>query len=101
MISEEDKAIYKRGMMQGVAHGLDLVKRLPEFMKNRGWPPDQDLTSVLIGAICCFVLGARGQRFRRPKAADALGDLWPFEAGATTAKQIVDTLELDDLCKPV
>lgn len=98
---EQYKAIHRKAMLAGAAKALGLVQRVPELMRTRGWPADdQDLVAVLITAVACRKWGAGREVFRRPKAADGLGGLWPLHAQRVTANHIVDTLELDDLLSP-
>lgn len=102
--------INKRAWLCGAAKALGLVKRVPEFMRRRGWPyQDESLVAVIIAAIACKVVlaapkgrpvgNAADTKFRRPAAADGLSGLWPADKPVVTAAQIVDTLELDELLK--
>lgn len=92
---------HRRALLAGTARALGLLKRVPEFMRKRGWPSnDQDLVAVLTAAIICRKWNAGRTRIRRPEGANYLQDLWPAEASVVTANHIVDTLELDDLLEP-
>jgi hypothetical protein len=83
-------------LLAGRMRGLQLDKRMPELMKRRGWPAeDDDLRSVLQAAVVLKTLGAGATLIKRPPSADALGDVWPD--GKRTASQIVDALELHEL----
>lgn len=97
---EQFKDMHRSAMIGGAVRALGLVKRVPEVLKARGWPVDDDLVSVLIGALACKKWGAGRTRFRRPSSAEGLGGLWPADKASVTASQIVDTLELDDLLSP-
>lgn len=94
---EEAKALLHRTIFAKVVELLALRKRVPEEMKRRGWPhEDLDLVAVLTAAVVYSRLKAH-QLLRRPPGADSLKGLWPADQMVTSAKQIVDTLELDDL----
>ena len=95
------KDAHRRARL-GVAYRMGLHKSVPALMKQRGWPwQNDDLVAVLAAAVALKAQGAGGQMLRRPAAADGLGGLWPAASLAATAKQICDTLELDDLLQPL
>src|ERR1700744_2490387 len=84
-------------LLAGRMRGLQLDKRIPEFMRARGWPAaDDDLRSVLQVAVVLKSLGAGATVIRRPAAAAALGGKWPDD-GARTATQLVDALDMQEL----
>lgn len=102
LVSKEEWVRQQRPLViQGIARRLGLYQRVPELMRKRGWPAeDQDLASVIYGAVACAKLGANFTWFKRPPGADALAPLWPRDQERVTAKQIMDTLDLDDLLQP-
>lgn len=84
-------------LLAGRMRGLQLERRMPEFMKARGWPAaDDNLRSVLQVAVVLKSLGAGATVIRRPPAASELGGKWPDD-GARTASQLVDMLDMLEL----
>lgn len=88
---------HRKAALGGAYRALELGRRVPELMKQRGWGADEDLAAVISTAIACMAYGAGATVIRRPPAADMLKGLWPVENPKSTAKAIFDTLELDDL----
>lgn len=95
---QEQLEAVRYTLLAGRMRGLQLEKRVPEFMKARGWPAtDDDLRSVLQVAVVLKSLGAGATVIRRPAAASELGGKWPDDAGARTASQLVDALDMQEL----
>lgn len=84
----------------GVAVRLGYHRTVPELLKKRGWPLDEDLVVVLASALACKAQEAGGTRFRRPVGADGLPGLWPIEETSRTASRIIESLELTELIEP-
>lgn len=95
----EDFELHRRARL-GVAMKLGYHKVVREHAVKKGWPEDEDLLVVLACALACRAQNAGGQRFRRPPAADALGDLWPATEPARTSSRIIEKLELEALVTP-
>lgn len=92
----------RRIAFAGVVKRLDLHKRIPEFMEKRGWPKDPALEAAITAAIVCYRLGAHAQPILRPASADMLKGMWPrATAEVVFAKEVVDSLELDDFVRPM
>lgn len=94
---EQQRDVFRFAAIAGPARGLDLHKRLPEVMRDRGWPQDFDLVCVLTAAIGLTKIGAGRTLFRRPSAASGCDGRWPVDAGRLEARQIVNEFELGDL----
>jgi hypothetical protein len=93
----ELKAAHRVAVLVAGRRVLGLDRRVPEFMAAKGWGSDPDLEAVLASAVACCAFRAGAQRFKRPAAADALGELWPAATLSATAREIVDALRLDAL----
>jgi len=96
----QDKEAIRYALLAGPARGLGLLKRVPELLRQRGWPHEGDLAVVCAAAVGCTKIGAGRQLLRRPREADGCGGRWPADAGTLTARQIVEELELSDLLVP-
>jgi hypothetical protein len=94
---EEQRLHLFYACLAGPYRTLGLARRIPELLRKRGWPIDQDLVSVLGGAVALKKIGAGRQPFRRPPLADRLGGMWPADSAAMTASQIVERFELQEL----
>lgn len=97
----EQFGAVRYALLAGTARGLQLLQRVPEYLRLRGWPTgDPDLRSVLCAAIACKAIGAGGTRFRRPPGADDCGGSWPREEESRTASRIIERMGLDVFLEP-
>lgn len=96
--AREQREAMVYALLSGTFRGLDLAKRLPNLMRSRGWPAeDDDLRSVLAGAVACKKIGAGATIFRRPVGAEQLGGKWPAFLERMSASQVVEWLDLQEL----
>jgi hypothetical protein len=94
----EQREIFRYAAIAGPVRGLDLRKRIPEIMRQRKWPhEDEDLVTVLCIAVGLKKIGAGRTLLRRPPGADGLGGLWAIERERVEARWLVEALELDEL----
>jgi hypothetical protein len=78
---EAQRAVARYAFIAGPVRGLDLVKRVPEFMRKRGWPAeDQDLVDVIAVAVGLTKIGAGANPVYRPPGADAMRGAWPADS---------------------
>lgn len=96
--AKDVRDLHRRAALAGAARALDLLRRVPDLLKQRGYEqPDADLVFVLCAAIACKKLGAGKQMFRRPANA---GSDWPTDSPQRTATQIIIDYDLFDLLEP-
>lgn len=84
-------------MLAGPVRGLDLLKRVPDLLRRRGWPEDPDLVAVISAAVGLKKIGAGRTLIRRPHAAGGCGGKWPVDQPRMEARFIVEQLELSEL----
>lgn len=89
--------VLRHALIAGSVRGLDLRRRVPLLLKERGWPVDEDLVAVLATAVGLTKVGAGATVMRRPPAADGCAGWWPREWERRRASQLVADLELRSL----
>jgi hypothetical protein len=105
-VSQEEYAgALLRALMVGPVRALDLIKRVPDEFKLRGWPDDPDSHAVAACAIGAYKIGAGAQRFRLPPALMAQPEWMDLalrsDEHKPSAVGIVEKMELRHLLEPV
>lgn len=94
---EAQMKVMRHALIAGSVRGLDLRKRVPQLLRERGWPQDEDLIAALCVAVGLTKVGAGATVIRRPPAADGCAGWWPREWERRRASRLVMDLELDVL----
>jgi hypothetical protein len=86
---EAQAHLSRYAFLAGPVRGLDLQKRVPEFMRQRGWPAeDEDLVTCITAAVGLSKIGAGATPIYRPPTADALRGAWPADSAHTGRCQL-------------
>lgn len=100
-----DRAQFAKAALGGICAGLELIRRVPQHFKHKGFKNTQAATDIATAAICCVRLGARVTTFHIPPSLMDCKE-WHFatdgdvEVGYAMASEIVAHLEMQHLLKP-